>query len=121
MVLISAHHIYTGLSICQELALDEDDGVGEADAVSSLLQDGEMQTPVQLSNALMKALKVGGDERAESTSESKNQESKRTSKIVVHYVGCSVHSHEKYMHLLLKEPQNIDCLFLPFHVAWCCR
>lgn len=36
-------------------------------AANSLLQGEVAQTPVQLSNALMKALNVGGGERAEPT------------------------------------------------------
>ena len=73
--------IHTGLSICQELALDEDDGersLEEDDPVSSLLHEAEVQTPVQLSSVLMKALKVGGGERVEPTSEVKNQNTKST-------------------------------------------
>ena len=76
-----------GLSICQELALDEDDEDREnregGDLLTgSLLQQGEVQTPVDLSNALMKALKVGGDDRAEPTpTHSKNQDNKRKNTI----------------------------------------
>ena len=83
-ILNNAHHtISAGLSIFQELALDVDEEEGEAgpeedDVASTLLHRGEVRTPVQLSNALMKALKVGGDEGAESaTSQSKNQDNKR--------------------------------------------
>lgn len=57
----------TGLSIFQELALDadEDEREGESSLAGSLLKGEAVQTPVQLSNALMKALKVGGDDKAE--------------------------------------------------------
>jgi hypothetical protein len=67
--------------------LDEDDDEGreeergeQTDPTSSLLQAGEVQTPVQLGNALMKALKVGGDDRAGPTltqQQPKNKDEKR--------------------------------------------
>ncbi len=79
--------VFSGLSICKELALDEDEDEGkeeekgeQTDLTSSLLQAGEVQTPVQLGNALMKALKVGGDDRAGPTptqQRPKNQDGKR--------------------------------------------
>ena len=79
-----------GLSICQELALDEDEedrdkGEGGDSLAGSLLRE-EVQTPVQLSNALMKALKVGGDDRVgPSPTQPKNQDNKRKS-ITIHCV-----------------------------------
>lgn len=73
-------NVSTGLSIFQELALDADEDERETDSLlaSSLLQREAVQTPVQLSNALMKALKVGGDDKAEPVStQTKNQDKKR--------------------------------------------
>ena len=67
--------------------MDEDEEEGREEGgkkdnpASSLLQAGEVQTPVQLSNALMKALKVGGDDRAGPTltqqQQPKNRDDKR--------------------------------------------
>ena len=76
------HSAPTGLSIFQELALDVDDEEGKAgpeedEVASTLLHRGEVHTPVQLSNALMKALKVGGDEKAESVSSQPKSQDKR--------------------------------------------
>lgn len=60
---------------------DEEEGREEGgDLASSLLQPGEVHTPVQLGNALMKALKVGGDDRAGPTppqQQPNNQDEKR--------------------------------------------
>ena len=73
-----------GLSICQELALDEDEEEQRDEEkgdllVSSLLQSGEVQTPVQLSNVLMKALKVGRNDKAveQTSTPTKNQDEER--------------------------------------------
>ena len=65
--------------------MDEDEEEGrekeKTDLTTSLLQPGEVQTPVQLSNALMKALKVGGEDRVGPTptqqQQPKNQDEKR--------------------------------------------
>ena len=84
----------SGLSICQELALDEDEEEGreeeggeQEDPTGSLLHTGEVQTPVQLSNALMKALKVGGADKAGPTQtqqQPKNQDDKRKYMVMFH-------------------------------------
>lgn len=50
-------HPLTGVSICQELDLDEEESEAKNELFSS-----SVETPSQLSNALMKALKVGGQE-----------------------------------------------------------
>ena len=92
----------SGLSICKELALDEDEEEGKEEektdlTATSLLQAREVQTPVQLGNALMKALKVGGDDRAgpipTRQQQPKNQDEKRNTnlhKILCIHVQCHV-------------------------------
>jgi len=59
----------TGVSICQELDLDEEDGRGGAGGIkeslsTSLLAPDEVSSPTQLSNALLKVLGVNGHETA---------------------------------------------------------
>lgn len=79
------------MSICQELALDEDEEEGreEGGEDDDLLHTGEVQTPVQLSNALMKALKVGGDDGAGPvpTQQPKNQDDRRKNVIILFCVN----------------------------------
>ena len=106
-----------GLSICQELALDEDEEEGRevvGGEGNDLLHTGEVQTPVQLSNALMKALKVGrDDDRAEPTptqQQPKNQDDGRKNGIMFFvnnlYTSCMSimplkskfsRNHDKYL------------------------
>lgn len=70
--------------------MDEDEEEGKEEdktdlTATSLLQAREVQTPVQLGNALMKALKVGGDDRAgpipTRQRQPKNQDEKRNTNL----------------------------------------
>ena len=93
LINVHVHCINIGLSIFQELALDADEDERESvDLLTgSLLQKEAVQTPVQLSNALMKALKVGGDDRAEPAStQTKKQDNKRKPVDAVFVCICSV-------------------------------
>lgn len=65
----------------------EEEGGEQEDPTGSLLHTGEVQTPVQLSNALMKALKVGGADKAGPTptqQQPKNQDDKRKYMVMFH-------------------------------------
>lgn len=48
----------TGVSICQELALDEEEGSLDVEESNALFSDEDVQDPSQLGNALLKALRV---------------------------------------------------------------
>lgn len=50
----------TGVSICQELDIDEDEGGIRESLSTSLLAHEAMNSPTQLSNALLKVLGVNG-------------------------------------------------------------
>ena len=83
--------------------MDEDEDEGKEEdkmdlTATSLLQAREVQTPVQLGNALMKALKVGGDDRVgpiptRQQQQPKNQDEKRNTnlyKFLCVHVQCHV-------------------------------
>lgn len=57
----------TGVSICQELDLDEDDGRMDEKISSSLLAHEDVKSPSQLSSVLLKALGVNGHDAASSS------------------------------------------------------
>ena len=59
---------FTGVSICKELDLDEEEGEVKGELFSSTVE-----TPSQLSNALMRALKVGGQEQKRNKQEMRSR------------------------------------------------
>ena len=68
----------TGVSICQELDLDEEDGMMEArieNMPSLLLTHEDVKSPSQLSNVLLKALCVNGHDTSTSSSSVSNHSS----------------------------------------------
>ena len=76
---------------------DEEGGHAEESAIGFLIHPEKAKTPVQLSNVLMKALKMGGDEKAESVSpQTKNQDKRKFTLVTTH-----VHVQYLYMYMYM--------------------